>query len=436
MSQRSWRLILLISFTVLLIARLWHFVGSFTSQLPYMDQWDVYRGYFDNYNGWQMFRIQHGSHRQGLGALLTAFLFNQSQMNLLWETRAMVLILALNSLLALNLSRLFLKSLSWWDFIVPVMILNLSQYEVFAGAPNPAHGIIPQFLILLILNSFFIRSQFWKALSFCTLMFCVMHTGYGYFAVFSALIMLLVSLFRSKFSFSALKKWDFFYLFSVILIMIIYYIPYSKPMDEAETQSVGLGYLWKIPFFAAGIVSRGLGASRVNFILVPCLGILFYMVLVFIKKWKTSLETPKDRGLFYLMLTCFLFLAGASWGRAPGGMGYSITSRYVPYVTLFLLAFYWVLRGAGVRPKLQIRALWIFTLFFSFQEFRPRGRDQKVATEYFENKKRFMECYKERKDFNYCNDNVYSIYPSKISSHIPGRLKLMEEKGWGFFGHQ
>ncbi len=435
MSQRSWRLVFLISISVLLVGRLWYYVGSFTSQLPYMDQWDVYRGYFDHYNWWQLFRIQHGSHRQGLGALLTAFLFDQSQMNLLWETRAMVLILALNSLLALNLSRLFFKGLSWWDFIIPVMILNLSQYEVFAGAPNPAHGVIPQFLILLILNTFFIRSHFWKTISFGALIFCVMHTGYGYFAVFSALIMLLMSLIKPKFSFSALRKTDLVFLMVIILIMIVYYIPYSKPMDEAESQNVGFSYVWKLPFFAAGIVSRGLGASRVNFILVPCLGILVYMALVFIKKWKAPWQTSKDRALLYLMLTCFLFLAGASWGRAPGGMGYSITSRYVPYVTLFLLAFYWVLRGAGGRPKLQIRALWIFTLFFSFQEFRPRGRDQKVATEYFENKKLFLECYKERKDFNYCNDNVYSIYPSKISSHIPGRLKLMEEKGWALFSH-
>jgi hypothetical protein len=315
------------------------------------------------------------------------------------------------------------------------MILNLSQYEVFAGAPNPAHGVIPQFLILLILNTFFIRSNLRKTISFGALIFCVMHTGYGYFAVFSALIMLLMSLIKPKFSFSALRKTDLVFLLLIILIMIVYYIPYSKPMDEAESQNVGLSYLWKLPFFAAGIVSRGLGASRVNFILVPCLGILVYMALVFMKKWKSSWQTPKDRALLYLMLTCFLFLAGASWGRAPGGMGYSITSRYVPYVTLFLLAFYWVLRGAGGRPKLQIRALWIFTLFFSFQEFRPRGRDQRVATEYFENKKLFLECYKERKDFNYCNDNVYSIYPSKISSHIPGRLKLMEEEGWAFFSH-
>ena len=68
------------------------------------------------------------------------------------------------------------------------------------------------------------RSHFWKTISCGALIFCVMHTGYGYFAVFSALIMLLMSLIKPKFSFSALRKTDLVFLMVIILIMIVYYI--------------------------------------------------------------------------------------------------------------------------------------------------------------------------------------------------------------------
>jgi hypothetical protein len=430
---RLWAFLLV---TLLLGLRLFSFSEAHTSQLPFMDQWDVLRGFFDNYSLWDAFRVQHGSHRQGLGNLLSYFLLGQSNMNFLWETRAMVLVLVFNTFLALYLTYKILGRLSWWDLLVPAFVLNLSQYEIFAGAPNPAHGVIPQTLILLLASSFFIPRLGWRMAALLVLSFLVMHTGYGYFAVYTIFFMLLWSFFRPGHGFLGLRRDDTFLLLGVLVILAIYYTPYAKPMNDAETQNVGLSYLWKLPFFAAGIVSRGLGASRVNFVIVPAFIMLLFVIWRGAEAWWKTWRSPATRAWLFVTAVSLLFLLAASWGRAPGGMGYSITSRYVPYVTLFLLSFYWYLRREiEWHPKLK-HLLSLFLIFYTVQELRPRGRDMKVAREYFEMKERFIECYLLTQDFGHCNDDIYNIYPTEISSHIPGRLKLMDEKGYGFFRHR
>jgi hypothetical protein len=430
-----------VSFFVLLITigasfRLFRFSEKFTSELPYMDQWDVLRGYFDNYDLWSLFRIQHGSHRQGIGAIIDNFLMKTSGMNLHWETRFMVLIFILNTILALLLvKKIGLKKWTWSDCFVPLLFLNLSQYEIFAGAPNPSHGALPQTFILLIALSFFVRRPLLKAFLQFLLLFMVMHTGYGYFAVFAFFALTVWDLYVNKLHNKTLiKSQAFVMIVCCMAIFLIYYIPYAKPMDENEAANVGLNYVWKIPFFAAGIVSRGLGASRVNFILVPSFLILCLLTTDLIREirnYNPTIATPR-KSFAFILLSVLLFLLGASWGRAPSGMGYSITSRYVPYVSLLLFCFYLLLKQKSENKK-WLKLMWAFVIFYSVQELRPRGRDLKVANEYFDNKQKFIDCYLQKKDFLYCNDNVYSIYSSAHSDHVVRRLEWMDENKLGFF---
>lgn len=57
---------------VVLAVRLGHFVDRFAVNLVFWDQWDFLQGLFDDASLWELFRRQHGPHRQGVANLLIA----------------------------------------------------------------------------------------------------------------------------------------------------------------------------------------------------------------------------------------------------------------------------------------------------------------------------------------------------------------------------
>ena len=63
-------LLLLIAFSVLAL-RLLILISHYAVNVFFMDQWDIADAtLFQRHSLWEMFRWQHGPHRQGLGSLL------------------------------------------------------------------------------------------------------------------------------------------------------------------------------------------------------------------------------------------------------------------------------------------------------------------------------------------------------------------------------
>ncbi|NCN26470.1 hypothetical protein GW915_02755 [bacterium] len=432
----KWIKLLTFAFTALLGFRLFYFVHTHTANVLYMDQWDIYRGLFQDFNLWEAFRLQHGSHRQGIGALLSYGLAHLTGLSSFWEAHTMVSISILNSALAVWLLR---KLIGHWHVafaLIPFLFINISSYEVYLGAPNPAHGLLPQTLALLIAACHFLKNNYLKTALLSVLLFLIMHTGYGYFMVF------FYALFAFAELLSNIKQKKHLFLSSTFFVIIAailgcFFINYATPMSTEEKQSIGLHYLWKLPAFATGLFSRTLGASRVNFVMLPAALVLGSLIFFSVRDYfslllNKKLITKERKILLILAGFSLLFTFAASFGRAPGGIGASISSRYIPFITLGLLAFmaYWI----QSKHKWSLKVLFAFSIFFSIQELRPRGRDAKSAQEFYQGKLDFKNCYLQSEDFDKCNNQVdFYIYPPKISGRIPPRLDFLKERDWSLF---
>ena len=64
--------LLVVSVTAFMALRMASYTAVFAANMMYWDQWDFYARLFTNSDLFQIFRYQHGPHRQGLGGLLIA----------------------------------------------------------------------------------------------------------------------------------------------------------------------------------------------------------------------------------------------------------------------------------------------------------------------------------------------------------------------------
>ena len=68
----------------LLAFRLWTLIDHHSVNVLFWDQWDFYEALFENQGAWDLFRFQHGPHRQGIGFWLTGLVAHLTS----WDTRA------------------------------------------------------------------------------------------------------------------------------------------------------------------------------------------------------------------------------------------------------------------------------------------------------------------------------------------------------------
>ena len=65
------------------VFRWWYYVDAYSVNLLVWDQWDLYDAFFESHGWLDLFRWQHGPHRQGVGFFLTKLVADLSG----WNTR-------------------------------------------------------------------------------------------------------------------------------------------------------------------------------------------------------------------------------------------------------------------------------------------------------------------------------------------------------------
>ena len=162
--------------------RWFYLINQYSVNLLYWDQWDFYQPLFGGDNIWEVFRWQHGPHRQGIGFVVTRFLADFSG----WNTRVdafaigMTIFVAMGLALALE-ARLF-GALNWNDILIlPVLFLTPLQFEIFANTPNLSHGAMPLLLIILYCLTLTLPGVLLRSSSIVLLNFGLVYTGFGLF---------------------------------------------------------------------------------------------------------------------------------------------------------------------------------------------------------------------------------------------------------------
>jgi hypothetical protein len=168
-------------FALLALRQLW-FVNAHAVNMMYSDQWDIYQPMFLGQGWWATFDLQHGPHREGVGLVLTRALAWASGWDTRWDAFAASILMIGAAGLGLLLGRRFgIPRGSLVLAGVPLLFLNVHQYEMLVGSVNLSYGSTPMLLFMAYCLCWFLGRDVQRLIAVAVLTFLLIFTGFGLF---------------------------------------------------------------------------------------------------------------------------------------------------------------------------------------------------------------------------------------------------------------
>jgi hypothetical protein len=159
-----------------------HFVNTHAVNMMYADQWDFYQPMFRGQGWWETFDLQHGPHREGIGLLVTRVLANASGWDSRWDAFAAIILMIGAAALGIRLALSFgISRRSLLLAAVPLLFLNVHQYEMFVSAVNLSYGAMPMVLFMALCLCWFQSGSLWRLPMIGALTFLLIFSGFGLF---------------------------------------------------------------------------------------------------------------------------------------------------------------------------------------------------------------------------------------------------------------
>lgn len=342
------------------------------------DQWDFFAPLFNGSNGWELFRYQHGPHRQGLAFVLSSWIAHASD----WDTRVeslwIVSLLSVSCLLALRLKWRLTSTLRLHDAWIPILGLSLGQFESLLVTPNASHSAFPLFLILTSANLWLVPRSSIRYVSAGAGAFCLIFTGFGMFAGAVLSCLLVAEAIRHGIARRrqevisvgiglsiAAFGWALFcsdYVFAPAIEGFRF--PWTPATDYLRFISLMLAY-------PAGLSGVSSGTYIVGGTLASLIAVSGLCVLL---PWLKSASVQPHRDVIILLLgSGVLFVCNAAVGRVPTGVGAGMASRYI--TLMFPLWLGVSLLSATSRHRswtiATVVAMWCVALF-PYRDLRLR----------------------------------------------------------------
>jgi len=345
--------------TLLLAARLLQLVDLYAVDLLFYDQIELYEAFLDDPSAWDLFRFQHGPHRQGLPFLGTWLLAQVTD----WNARAdafhvAVYILAATGL-ALGLRRRLFGPFVGSDVSIPLLLLTPAQYGIFVHAPNASHGAGPLVLLMLVGHALLIEDRRMRYAALVALDFVLVHTGFAIFA--GAIIPVLLASAAYQDHRAGRTRATPFALGAVLLCLLwiaIFLVGYTARNGLDAVASTPR--LSSYPVYVATMFSNVLGLKDPGALAITIGSLLAGAAaavatvqlrrLVAGREMGDSSTSPRSEAralvsarrqvIFLLTAFTLLFCAATAVGRIQFGLSGAQSSRYVPLVAPALLGLY------------------------------------------------------------------------------------------------
>src|SRR5262245_24361742 len=170
---------------VALSARLLLLISRYSVNVFFMDQWEFNEAtLFQHHSLWEMFRWQHGPHRQGLGAIVGYLIEPLFHWNSRSDSFAAGIIVILAAAYALYFKKKLFGSITIFDACIPLIFLTQLQYEAVLITANLTQGPIPLLLILFYCMSWTVAPLTLRYGLILIVNFLAVHTGYCLFLGF------------------------------------------------------------------------------------------------------------------------------------------------------------------------------------------------------------------------------------------------------------
>ena len=171
-----------VAVSAFMAARLFWLTDTYAVDILFLDHWYYFEGLFRDHSLFDLFRWQHGPHRQGAGFLLTKVIAGATGWNLRAESFALCGLVCTAAAMAWWLKHRVAGPFNWGDIAVPLIFLSPLQFATFVNTPNPAHSALPLLLIVCVALTWEIERPWLRYMVLMILNVIVVHTGFGIFA--------------------------------------------------------------------------------------------------------------------------------------------------------------------------------------------------------------------------------------------------------------
>ena len=419
------------------LIRLVMLVDRFTIDVPYWDQWTFYQADFAPHTAWERFTWQHGPHRQGLGAPLTAAVNQLSG----WNQRAVCFSIAAVMIAAaaagLLLKRRVTGTLTWSDVGLVLLLLTPQQLAIYTQAPNVSHGALPLLLVFMTALAWTLRAAWLRFLLVGAATLLAMFTGFGLFLGVAVPILLALEVVRARRYGTAREALPPLLACAGLAVgWALFFVGYrsaSVPPELADVHPAWTDY----PVFVAlqfgnlsGIRGTGWGARLAGFAL---LGGLLCVAGFALRHWlREPRAESSDLARTALLLTLFtlFFSVGSSAGRVLLGLDGARACRYLPLLMPAVAGLHlWLAQRASPR----LRMLFVLFLAASCLPWRER-RD---ARRYAKGKAAWVQAYLATGDVDKANAWAkFPIFPGRDAAArapLHTGLDWLERNQFSFF---
>jgi hypothetical protein len=429
--RAQWSSVVIVSaMFVILAGRFFRLISRYAVNLFFSDQWGFNRAtLFERHSLWEMFRWQHGPHRQGAGALVSYFLEPHFSWSSRTESFLIGGLIVLSAICVLWLKMRLFHSVELSDVCIPLILFTPLQVGQIFVVANWAHGPLPLLLTILYCLAWTIANLPWRYALVLTINFVTIYTGFGLF------LGLLTPLAISADYFVNLKRQPrgkmYFAgaLFISALSFSSFFVNYVyRPAVGCRPnlfQSPGTYAKFVFLMFANVVAAKGIG-------FLPALAggtLLACMLCALAMNCRQLRQEPAEfrRHIVpaILVLGSVVFGGVAAYGRSCLGLHEAQVSRYVMYLELGLLGLYF--SALTIRSKyLRISALLLLTLVFANTTRIPRV--DRAGMEYYRKfKTDWKACYFQYSDISFCDHQTgHWLYQDGSDETIKSRLDYLQ----------
>ena len=428
--------------TLLLSLRLFLFVDDNSVNLLYWDQWDFMTPLFEGRDDlWTLFTWQHGPHRQGIGFLiikLVALVTN-------WNTRAdafsIAVAVVVACILALILKYRLYGSFGYSDVVIPLLVLNLNQFEIFIGTANISLSALPLVLLLLYSIGWTINNKLIRYGFVVTINTLLLFTGFGLLIYPITLFLFGLDMYLEWRGGHRILNWISIGVIVLMLISLFLFLNDYRFDSGVTCFRLSRNYLTQYPTFMSFMFAKYLRLDLLSATTVSKIGgaiLIFTLVIIFLFHLyeifrKKALRNSKiDKIILVLIGYSLLFSASTAVGRICLGLNFSMSSRYMTLLIPAFLGLYFHLNNiSSVRFRNISVLIMILVLTFSLLPFSER--DMRGIEFYSVKKENWKQCYLENTDWSYCNKKAkLKVYPV-VDERIQDRMEFLKENQLNLF---
>jgi len=431
------RFFLVSTFFLIWFARFFQYSKNHVANVLYWDQWDFYQPLFSQLPVSDHFFWQHGPHRQGLGGVFLKFFSEWTSWSQFSLVYFLLALLFFAGVVALRYKKFLTGRWHFSDLLIPLFFFSMLLLGTFIGPVNPAHGVFPLILLMLVFPILAIDQIALRYACLLTVNFLLVFTGFGLFAGFAVPLLILSEILLSGYWNKAgilvvqIKRHGLPMLISVATLLFFFWryerrsastcfvFPDPEPLKYFQFVFLQLSALF-------GYFNKRFAGQIVGAIIFILIAREVVSVILNPAAFKTRKEMHWWRVTFFVSAFSALFMFGTAVGRACFGLHAALFSRYFIYLLpLFFFFYLSLIRSNKFRAKIGLLLLLIFGFTRESAVYKNFENDRLFAAA--NDRKNWIPCYLERRNAAICDRlSQTELYPH--TSEILGRLKYLEER--------